>query len=202
VLRQHQADGWGDIVTFMQPIIHMGAGAVGGLLGMLIWKPTPDMLAFQAPTKFSGTRDGDTSTLLEGPIHYGRVIVGVVGVVIGVVWSQAILDFVLRASQGTLNITSHLQAQLVGWEIAALATLFASGLAGSATWNGLKQGLCVGFGACICIIGFHLASPRLSADTFIVVEVCVLLLCVAGGWFGGQLFPPVNRTKRRRFSGY
>jgi hypothetical protein len=48
----------------------------------------------------------------------------------GAVWANVILEAVLDASHGTLDITDHLQAQLVTWEVTALAMLVGSGLAG------------------------------------------------------------------------
>ena len=197
--RPQWAEGWGALVAYSQPLLHMGAGAVGGLVGMHVWRPTPDIPFLQEPAAGASTKPVSAGwSPLAGPVHYGRVVLGVVIVVVGVVWSQAIVDLVLRASNGTLTISSQLQAQLVGWEVSALLTLVGAGLAGASTFNGLKQGLCVAAGASIAILGAHLASPKLSTDLTILPLACVLLLSLIGGWFGGQLFPPLDPVKRRR----
>ncbi len=119
-------------------------------------------------------------------------------VVAGVVWSNVILEYVLRASNGNLAISSHLQARLIGWEIAALATLLGAGLAGATTYNGFKQGVCVGLGAAVVMIGMYMGNDKLVLESLGVMLGTVFGLSVAGGWFGGQLFPPVLTPRRRR----
>jgi hypothetical protein len=136
--------------------------------------------------------------MFAGPIAFPRVAVGVSLVVMGVVWANAILEFVLEASSGTLSISSHLQAQLVSWEISALAALFGAGFAGATTFNGLKQGLCVGLGAGVLILGIRIgtAETPVEPEPLILMISSVFLLTLAGGWFGGQLFPPLAVRQR------
>ncbi len=192
----------GEVLTeallYGQPILHMSFGALGGLVGILIWKPMPTLQILD--------QDGESKTIpvaavtfqfLAGPVYPGRVFLGVAMVVIGVVWSNGIVNWVLNASGGTLEIRSHLQAQLVGWEVSALATLFGAGLAGATTFNGLKQGLCVGFGSSLVLAGIHIGTPKIMLETTVFMIFGIILLAIAGGWFGGQLFPPVANVKRR-----
>ena len=185
-----------EIALYGQPILHMAFGALGGLLGTLIWKPVPTL---QVPETAEKPVIIPTPSLpfLTGPIYMGRVCLGVVVVVVGVVWSNAILNWVMNASQGTLEIRTHLQAQLIGWEVIALATLFGSGLAGANTFNGLKQGLCVGVGSSLILVGIHLGNPKFVLETTVFMIMGIMILTVAGGWFGGQLFPPLQTGKRR-----
>jgi hypothetical protein len=178
--------------------MHMAFGALGGMLGTIIWRPTPKLSFPELEKLRKPIRMPEPAfRFLAGPIYLGRVLLGVFVVVVGVTWSTAILNMVLEAGRGALEIRSHLQAQLVGWEICGLATLFGSGLAGANTWNGLKQGLCVGVGASFILAGIQMGNPRSMLETTILMVAGILVLSVAGGWFGGQLFPPVHARKRK-----
>ena len=71
-------------------------------------------------------------------------------------------------------------------------------LAGATTWNGTKQGLCVGIGAIALYVGFELANPKAGLEAMVFAIMCMLGLGLAGGWFGGHLFPPVDPRRRKR----
>src|SRR5262249_57724680 len=86
----------------------------------------------------------------------GRVGVGAGGAVGGTIWAGSILDMVNRVSEFRLAPGSALQAQLVTWEITALAILAGSALAGATTRNGCKQGLAVGVATGVILIGIRL----------------------------------------------
>jgi len=186
-----------EIAMYGQPLLHMAFGALGGLIGRSIWKPAPTLLVPDSDVGKSVTLAAPTFQFMAGPVYLGRVCVGVVIVVMGVVWSNAILQWVMTASGGALEIRSHLQAQLIGWEVNALAALFGSGLAGSSTFNGLKQGLFVGAGAALILGGIQLGNPKAVLETTVFMMTGIAVLSVAGGWFGSQLFPPVGAAKRR-----
>jgi hypothetical protein len=197
-LQRHQGDGQPDVILFAQPVLHVLLGALGGLLGRAIWKPAP---IIPLATNVQASAQPNSSlldTLLAGPIHFGRVFAGVFVVVAGIVWSNVILDYLLRASHGNLALSSPLQARLIGWEIAGLTTLLGAGLAGATTLNGFKQGLCVGVGAAVVIVGIHVGHAQLVLESAILMLASVLVLSLAGGWFGGQLFPAVMAGGRRR----
>ena len=107
-----------EIAIYVQPILHLAFGALGGFIGTLIWKPIP-LLQLVEPTggNRSVTIAAPTLPFLAGPLHLGHVCLGVFVVVNGVVWSNAILNWVINASQGSIEIRTHLQAQLIGWEV-------------------------------------------------------------------------------------
>jgi hypothetical protein len=198
-LQRHQGDGQPDFLLLAPPVLHLIMGMIGGRLGMLIWKPPPS-IPLATGVALPSRSSAPPSQLFAGPIHYGRVFAGVFVVIAGVVWSHAILEYVLRASNGTLAISSHLQARLIGWEISALVTLLGAGIAGAASFNGLKQGLCVGIGAAVVVIGIHVGNDKLILESLLLMLSSVFVLSLAGGWFGGQLFPPVMRVRRRSLS--
>jgi hypothetical protein len=89
-------------------------------------------------------------------------------------------------------------------------------LAGPTTPNGPKQGWVVGLAAGFILVLLHISrnTPAESTLGFILVELLppglpavvqhflltlstAILLGLVGGWFGGQLLPPVLRTRRQ-----
>jgi Na+/H+ antiporter NhaD/arsenite permease-like protein len=72
-----------------------------------------------------------------GPVAWGRVALGTALTVSGVLWSSAILKSVLENMPARLTVESVTQYQLYSWELAALATFLAAGLAGATTTHGL-----------------------------------------------------------------
>lgn len=200
-LQRRPSDLPPQIAFFGQPILHMAFGALGGLIGQLVWRPLPELRMPDAPgdqAKDSGGGAFASFRMFSGPIHWGRCVIGITLVVGGVLWSNAILEFVIDASEGQLSINSHLQAQLVRLEINALAMLFGAGIAGATTLNGMKQGLCVGIGASMIFVGLDLAHMKGTLDSILVTLVSAMALTIAGGWFGAHLLPPIAPGRRRR----
>jgi hypothetical protein len=125
-----------------------------------------------------------------GPISWGRVLAGAAVAVAGTLYAKTLLLLVLDAADGKLSIGSFLEAELVTWEIKALAILFGSAIAGSGTVNNLKQGSCVGFAVSIVQLGILMASDSVPLEKAILTVAGALALGLVGGWFGGQMFPP------------
>jgi hypothetical protein len=192
---------YSSVLVYAIPLIHLATGALGGALGMLIWRPTPKLPELEGtttPTPVIASQVGSSlANLFAGPVYLGRVSAGAFLIVIGVVWSKAILDFLLRASNGTLTISSQLQAQLVSLEITALVALVGAGFAGATTRNGLKQGLCVGIAAAAIVLGLQINGPKFTLESAIFTQSGIITVALVGGWFGGQLFPPVSARRRK-----
>ena len=189
------------VVTLLgQPILHTAFGALGGFLGSCIWRPPP---VIQLPAVLPTVPQPNlpTSTrlsLFAGPTAWGRIVAGTALAVGGTLWANVILELLLEASEGNLSISSQLQAQLVTWEVMALAMLVGSAVAGSCMINGLKQGLYVGLAAAVVLIGLRLSTnPSAWFDAFLTFVSC-LCLGLAGGWFGGSLFPPIVSMRKRK----
>jgi hypothetical protein len=183
------------------PIALTAFGAVAGLLGSRIWKPLPEL---ELPVPSMGEASPPKGLKFRGfigPVNWPRVIAGTSMAVGGVVWSNVIRDFILEASEGKLKIATELQANFVTWEIWGLAILCGAALAGSSTLNGLKQGLSVGAGAAIVLASFRIVSEPVELSQFLMQLAAVLMLGLIGGWFGGQLLPPLVPRPRRRRSG-
>ncbi len=202
VLVQHLVEQPLTPVSFFgEPMLQAAFGALGGLIGTMIWKPPAAVkLTIQSG---SGPRVPLLRMRLSpfhGPIAWGRVLTGITLAVGGVVWADVIREFVTEASEGKLSIDTQLQAELVTWEISALALLAGAALAGSTTKNGLKQGLVVGIGSGTLLFGIRLASTAGTPQVLALTWLSSICLCLVGGWFGSQLLPPVVPRSRLRYA--
>jgi hypothetical protein len=182
-----------------QPILHIAFGAAGGFLGCHIWKPLPVLAGPTSPQVAGPIIPARTRRpLFAGPVAWGRIVLGTALAIAGTIWANVILQMVLDASQGALDISDHLQAQLVTWEVAGLAMLVGSALAGAGTSNSLKQGLCVGLAASAVLLGFRIGVWHAALHDLVLTVGCSLALGLAGAWFGGSLFPPLVKGPRRK----
>jgi hypothetical protein len=190
-------------LCYGQPLLHAAFGAVGGFVGLLIWRPlTP--VASTGPVvagKHAPPPRRKRSSVLGGSIAWFRVLAGSGVALGGALWASAILDLVLAAGEGTLSIDSHFQAHVLTWEITILALLAGGVWAGATTANGLKQGLCVGAATVSVLVGVRLSGRSIHMDTLAATVVTALAFCALGGWFGGQLFPPLGDYVRRKIFG-
>jgi DNA-directed RNA polymerase subunit RPC12/RpoP len=194
-----------EIALYGQPVLHIAFGVLGAVIGARIWQPLPDLVMPESEDeqkRRSASKYGWLTDALQGPVAWGRVSAGIVIVTAGFLWGPSLLHLVLDASQGTLKISDRLQAQLVTWEIMGLTALLGAAGAGATTRNGLKQGLFVGAGACTLLIGNYVGAKNLSLELIAYTACSILGLTIAGGWFGGQLFPPVVQWSRRRLARY
>jgi hypothetical protein len=202
LIHKYRGESFSSMSIYVEPLMHLAAGALGGALGMLIWRPAPkiDLESSGSTTTVPLTFGLGLGKMFAGPIHFGRVCAGAFVVVVGVVWSHAILEFVLRASN--LAPSSKLQAQLVSMEITALVALLGAGFAGATTRNGTKQGLCVGLAASAIVLGVQISDPKFLLEAAIFTISGIITVSLIGGWFGGQLFPPIDPNRRRRGLSY
>ena len=90
-----------------------------------------------------------------------------------------------------LSAIIHLCLMLVG-----------GALAGATTRNGIKHGLLVGVGGTVLLIGNFIANRAAVLEQTLLLVACVLSLTVAGGWFGGHLFPPIGAKRRKTGPAY
>jgi hypothetical protein len=190
-----------EIALYGQPLLHIGFGALGAMVGAIIWRPLPKlaMPEFDIDKKFKAARDRHSLfAALRGPIAWPRVLFGIPIVTVGFLYGPDFLTRTLEEQQHRMMVNDHLQAQLVTWEIIGLATLLGAAIAGATTRNGTKQGLCVGIGACVVLLGIYLGNTALPIDRLVHTVSCILPLTFLGGWFGGELFPPVQPLGRGR----
>jgi len=212
-----------DLVFYGQPVIQAVIGALGGLMGTLIWRPMASVAApspAPPPSPLSqrlpmGPAPA-VSTPFGGPVSWVRVAAGTVLVLMGSSWANFILDYMIRASAGKLTLESTQHARFVTWEIAVLVLLLGSAAAGANCKNSMKQGLMVGVFTAIGLLLFHVQlgnsasipaqalwlavlSPRDNLDDWglglvaLLTFATIVPLAILGGWFGGQLLPPLYR---------
>lgn len=187
------------VMLYGQPLLQTGIGFLAGFVGSRIWRPLKNVAletSNASATSVGGKRKGPS--LFAGKVAWLRVFVGTAVAVCGTLWARLILDWVLEASEGKLEISTHLQLELVTWEITALATLAGSALAGATRANCLKQGLGVGLASALLLIAIRLHSKPEQVQALFLLLASSLSLGLAGSWFGGQLFPPVYRVPRRK----
>jgi hypothetical protein len=187
------------VVLFGQPLLHTAFGAVGGYIASRIWKAPPEVEIGTTRTSvqvlFSAHR---FVSLLGGPVAWGRLVAGSALTVTGTVSANYVLQALLDFSKGTLSITSHVQSQLVTWEVTALAMLVGGALAGSCTLNGIKQGLGVGIATSMVLVGLRLGTSHCPWLNLGHAVFSALIFGLVGGWFGGSLFPPLISIPKKR----
>lgn len=199
-LALHQVPGarLSAVELYGQPLMQAAFGAFGGWVGSLIWRPIPaEAVPYAlAPVRAKAPPPSGPSPF-AGPVAWFRVALGTALAVAGSLFAQVIFIRALDASGGKLGTTSVLQDQMITWELKALAVFAGAALAGATTRNGLKQGLVVGLLTSVILIGVQ--APR-AKDFFLLTVYTTgssLGLSLAGGWFGGQLFPHVLPRERR-----
>jgi hypothetical protein len=185
------------VTLYGQPILQTAFGALGGLVGSFIWRPPAELMLPGVGPIVPSMAPSKPFALFEGPVSWWRVLAGVLLAAGGGLWANVILDLVVEASEGKMSVRTHLQANLVTWEITALAMLAGGALAGYSTRNGLKQGLCVGLGVASVLVGIRLGDARFNVDALLLTGGMALAFGLAGGWFGCTLFPPVAARRRR-----
>jgi hypothetical protein len=188
------------VMLIGQPLLHTAFGALGGLLGLRIWKPIPVIAPLAGPQASPLMAPAKPRRpLFDGPFCWGRILLGSAVAIAGATWTGVVLEFILDNSNGSLDITDNLQAQLVTWEVTGLAMLAGSALAGAGTFNSLKQGLSVGMAAAVVLLGMRFATKtHLDFPDMLLTAICSIALGVAGAWFGGSLFPPLTPAVRKQ----
>jgi hypothetical protein len=198
LLRQNPTQGLTVVALCGQPLLHAAFGAIGGGLGCFIWKPLPLAPVPGMPGTERKPRPRFRPPAFTGPVSWFRVLAGVSLAVAGTLSATVIFDKVLALGAGKFAHTTETQDWLITWEIKALALIVGGALAGATTSNGLKHGLLVGlFASMILITVENRFTPR-WAELALLTLASSLTLCVIGGWFGSQLFPPVVKPQRNR----
>lgn len=197
LVQPDQARMLSPVTLYGQPVLQAVLGALAGWVGSQIWKPLSAALDPEAPRKPAAVARRKSVNLFEGPIAWGRVLVGTSLAVAGTLSADGILDLVISASNNALSLSTNLQARLLTWEIIAVAMLVGSAVAGAGTSNGYKQGLVVGAATAVVLFGIRLGDSVSSMELLIVGMGAPVILGIGGGGFGSQLLPPVQRRRYR-----
>lgn len=190
------------------PVLHVLIGAIGGLLGRLIWKPLPPLPRYDTPGSSTSVKVKVIPEFDEqGPLIWSRILTGVVFAFVGTVFAQD-----LRSAMGRYAVTnSRIFDQFVNWQIGTLIVLVGGAVAGANTRRGLMHGFLVGVLACFGLVVtqytkniLHFAAHDFWIDQLNVKQVGdgvelqmvlfailhTLFLTLLGGWLGSQLLPP------------
>jgi hypothetical protein len=186
------------IALFGQPLLQAVMGAAGGWIGSVLWKPLPLATEAETPRPRPHAFLRPNMDLFSGPVAWVRVAAGVILAVAGTLTATLLFEKILDLGHGSLATTDELQDRLITLEIKALALLFGGALAGATTRNGLKQGLCVGLASTVILIGIEMNYIERWLPLAGLTAIAALSLCLAGGWFGSQLFPPLLRRRHQR----
>jgi hypothetical protein len=185
------------VTLYGQPVLQTAFGALGGFLGSLIWRPLPRVTL---PGDSRAARivlpSSPKLPILAGRVSWWRVVVGVAVSAGGSLYANVVLQYVLEGGEGHLSIDTHLQAQIVTWEIIALAMLGGGAMAGATTPNGIKQGLFAGLGVAALSMGIHMGKDKMELESALLAACAPVALGLVGGKFGADLFPPVERAAR------
>jgi hypothetical protein len=196
LLRQNPAQELNLVGMVGQPLLHAFVGSLGGAFGSLVWKPIP---ATAVPVSLAPPRKPvprRRTPLLAGKIHVLRILLGAAVAVAGTLSASLLLHKALALSGGKLETTHAMQDRLITWEIKAVMLILGGALAGATTTNGIKQGLFVGLVSSVALITFQTPIADAWLEFASLTAVSTFALCVAGGWFGGALFPPVVKFER------
>lgn len=183
-------------------LILLVCGAVGGAAGSRGW-PAPSKRTSWSVVTPGRVEPLERFSAYDGPVAWMRVCMGIPIAVGGVLCANSLRELLVDIGGGALVINTSFQADCVAWEISALAILIGSAFAGATRRNGLKQGLYVGIGSAVILLGVRFTNPHLSPELLTLSVVGAVCLSLAGGWFGSQLLPPVwpvGQGQRRTFS--
>lgn len=191
----------------------------GGWIGSRIWPAPvelPNVAAASAVTAsrasfFSRLGDNPEPRRGERPTVWLRVLLGALIAFAAVVATDQIRLVLAKASIGLFNTGGASRAAAVGAQLAAIILVIGGMIAGANTGAGLRHGF---FAALLTIANVFISSIARGNPTdppvaglfayldipFVslldpecggIVSATVLVLVTAGGWLGGQLFPPL-----------
>ncbi len=184
------------VAVLGQPLLQAGFGVFGGWLGASIWKPLSDSIGTKTPLPRKRNFLRDNMSLFTGPVAWVRVGLGAALAVCGTLMATLLFEKILDLGHGTLGTTDEVQDNIITMEIQALALMLGGALAGATTRNGVKQGLCVGLAVAVVLSGIELHYFERWLQIAGLTSVAAMTLSMVGGWFGGQLFPPLLKLPR------
>jgi hypothetical protein len=195
-----------------------------GAVGARVWPPEA-LLPQVAPAKGS-SRGSSLIVLAEEsvaaraprPTAWVRVLVGAAVAAAGLLASEEIRFALARGSFGLLHTAAANRGPVVGFQIAVFLLGLGGVFAGATTGAGFRHGVFAGLLAAVAVYvaaanrpdapypaveGYFVTferSPEPIANAGAAAEVVGLVigLCAAGGWLGGQLFPPLAPPAMRK----
>jgi hypothetical protein len=193
--------------------------APAGVVGAVIWPPLTELPQVTLVTTAS-SRGSSLSRLVEEtadrdkprPTLWLRILVGAVIAAAGLLLSEDIRLWLARGSGGLLQTGGNHRGPTVGFQIAVfllgLGGMLSAAGSGAGFRHGLLTGILTAVGVYIAVssrpdnpfpaidgyfVTFDRKAEPIVSDKGAAAEVLGLILglCTAGGWLGGQLFPPL-----------
>ena len=195
LLRQNPTGELVALGFFTQPLFQSGTALLGGMIGSTVWRPIIQMpTATLAPTTKKAAKR--SAPLLAGEIAWVRVLLGCVAVIGATLYASKLLDKILELTGNRFGTGDDLQDQIITWQVKGILILLGALIAGATTKNGLKQGLIVGAFSSAILVGMRAPGTSDLPRMLLLTVPVTLGLSLLGGWFGGQLFPPIMSRKR------
>jgi hypothetical protein len=214
-----------ELVLLLQPVLLLVCGAIAGAVGAWIWAPVPelDMPAPLVKKSSSIQLLDDAPRESSRPTVWWRVVVGAAVILIGMGLADKARHVAEKKSGGVLKVESRGQGKFMSWQIATLAVLAGGAIAGAGTGAGVRHGVFTGVlgGIGTAVLGvirgeftqpeeYLLKFMNLAAEgpqdptAFLGIGLGVLVASFVGGWFGGQLFPPLapKHMRKHRLKSY
>lgn len=211
-------------IAYLAAVAASIAGLVAGTLGTAFWPAPIDL-----PKSRSGSRGSSLLRLAQEqeearkgrPTQWLRIVIGTSIAFSGIVAADVIRTGLTKGSAGALNMGSSFHAPIVCLELAAAVIFFGGATAGASTGAGTRHGLIAGIFTAIAIVvitvtrdpnvfpavegyfwvaGIPNENAR-DAKTLTELLLAVWAVSTLGGWFGGQLLPPLaSKAQLRKLS--
>jgi hypothetical protein len=188
--------------VYGQPFIQIVVGSIGALISSLIWKPLEAATLPETPSRMAKKLGAKRPRIIKafvGPIAWVRVGTGVLFTIGGCFAAKPAMTWLVDASEG-LAVDEFVQQSILVWELKGIIMVLGGILAGFGTPNGIKQGLVAGI-VISAVLNVVLAFQHTSLEMVGMSTMLAVCLSLVGGWFGGQLFPPVLSGKRLKLAG-
>jgi hypothetical protein len=199
LLTQNPAEGQNTVWLLVWVLFHAGFGAIGGILGALIWRPIPETVVNPLLAAPKGPAAKQAPPLLAGKITWWRVVLACGVLVPCVIWADSGLHYLAENYKLDLSVKLNPEIAPLAWSLKAVMVLFIAAFGGASCANGLKQGMMVGFfSSCILVALFREPDPVKWLWTAVLTMLCLTALCIVGGLFGRQLFPPLLQSSETR----
>jgi hypothetical protein len=187
------------VALYGDPLLQTSLGALAGWMGSTFWKPLPESESRGPQRIVRKAPKRARPPLFAGRIAFFRVLLGSALAVGGTLSASALFALIDRLGEGELAGNGTTLDLVVTWEIKALALIAGGLLGGSNTYNGLKQGLCVGIITALVLAALEAQGVDRWMDAIGLLLLSSTSLCLVGGWFGCQLLPPVVKYRKRSF---
>ncbi|QEL13266.1 hypothetical protein [Limnoglobus roseus] len=200
--------------------------AIAGWIGARIWPAAVDLPNVATPTAVTASRASTLTRLSESnerrrgerPTVWLRILIGGLLAFAAIVTSEPIRMFLARASSGLFNTGGMNRAAAVGAQLAAIILVLGGMVAGANTGAGMRHGFYTALFTALNLFGAVLVRGKpdyppvtglfayldLPLDSYFAPQSMAVILAfliglvTAGGWLGGQLFPPLAPAWMRK----